>query len=45
MTTRVLAAGDHFVQNRLLIDALDREVPGQAEFGEITLPLFRPVDR
>jgi D-3-phosphoglycerate dehydrogenase len=38
LTTRVLAAGDHFVQNRLLIDALDREVPGQAEFGEITLP-------
>ncbi|SEG93669.1 D-3-phosphoglycerate dehydrogenase [Nonomuraea solani] len=38
MTTRVLAAGDHFVQNRLLIDALRREVPGEVDISELTLP-------
>ncbi|MER6947156.1 2-hydroxyacid dehydrogenase [Nonomuraea sp. NPDC000554] len=38
MTTRVLAAGDHFVQNRLFIDALRREVPGEVEIRELTLP-------
>ncbi|GAA3553137.1 2-hydroxyacid dehydrogenase [Nonomuraea rosea] len=38
MTTRVLAAGDHFVQNRLLIDALRREVPGEVDIRELTLP-------
>jgi D-3-phosphoglycerate dehydrogenase len=38
LTIRVLAAGDHFVQNRLLIDALRREVPGEVDFRELTLP-------
>ena len=38
MTTRVLAAGDHFVQNRLLVDALRREVPSAVETSELTLP-------
>ncbi|MFG1704711.1 2-hydroxyacid dehydrogenase [Nonomuraea sp. M3C6] len=38
MTIRVLAAGDHFVQNRLLIDALKREVPGEVDVSELTLP-------
>ncbi|MEV0144344.1 MULTISPECIES: 2-hydroxyacid dehydrogenase [unclassified Nonomuraea] len=38
MTIRVLAAGDHFVQNRLLIDALKREVPGDLDISELTLP-------
>ncbi|MGW4794590.1 2-hydroxyacid dehydrogenase [Nonomuraea sp. NPDC004297] len=38
MTIRVLAAGDHFVQNRLLIDALRRAVPGEVDFRELTLP-------
>jgi len=40
MTTRVLAAGDHFVLNRLLIDALRREIPYGAdpEITELTLP-------
>ncbi|WP_219466196.1 2-hydroxyacid dehydrogenase [Nonomuraea rhizosphaerae] len=38
MTVRVLAAGDHFVQNRLFIDALRRAVPGEVEISELTLP-------
>ncbi|KAB8193575.1 hydroxyacid dehydrogenase [Nonomuraea phyllanthi] len=38
MTIRVLAAGDHFVQNRLLVDALRREVPGEVDIRELTLP-------
>ncbi|WP_433516150.1 2-hydroxyacid dehydrogenase [Nonomuraea sp. CA-143628] len=38
MTIRVLAAGDHFVQNRLFIDALRRAVPGEVEISELTLP-------
>ncbi|MGY2744224.1 2-hydroxyacid dehydrogenase [Arthrobacter sp. UYCu723] len=38
MTTRILAAGDHFVLNRLLIDAVEREVPDGVEFTEMTLP-------
>ncbi|MEO3870581.1 2-hydroxyacid dehydrogenase [Nonomuraea sp. B12E4] len=38
MSIRVLAAGDHFVQNRLLIDALRREVPGEVDISELTLP-------
>ncbi|MDL4775835.1 2-hydroxyacid dehydrogenase [Actinomadura xylanilytica] len=39
MTVRVLTAGDHFVQNRLLIEALRREVPdGGLEIAELTLP-------
>jgi D-3-phosphoglycerate dehydrogenase len=37
MTTRVLAAGDHFVLNRLLIDALREQVAGDLEFAELTL--------
>lgn len=36
--TRVLAAGDHFVLNRLLIDAVRAEAPGDLEFTELTLP-------
>ncbi|NRQ32689.1 2-hydroxyacid dehydrogenase [Nonomuraea sp. NN258] len=35
---RVLAAGDHFVQNRLFADALRAEVPGELEVTELTLP-------
>jgi D-3-phosphoglycerate dehydrogenase / 2-oxoglutarate reductase len=35
---RVLAAGDHFVLNRLLIDALHREVPDGLDVTELTLP-------
>ncbi|MGR6915091.1 2-hydroxyacid dehydrogenase [[Actinomadura] parvosata] len=38
MTIRVLAAGDHFVQNRLLIDALRHAVPAELDFRELTLP-------
>ncbi|MBB6351474.1 2-hydroxyacid dehydrogenase [Nonomuraea muscovyensis] len=38
MTVRVLAAGDHFVQNRLLIDALRSEVGGELDVRELTLP-------
>ena len=37
MTTRVLAAGDHFVLNRLLIDAVREQVPGELDFTELTL--------
>jgi D-3-phosphoglycerate dehydrogenase / 2-oxoglutarate reductase len=36
--TRVLAAGDHFVLNRLLIDALHREVPDGLDVSELTVP-------
>lgn len=38
MTTRILAAGDQFVLNRLLIDAVEREVADGVEFTEMTLP-------
>lgn len=38
MTLRVLAAGDHFVLNRLLVAALRREVPAGLEVSELTLP-------
>ena len=39
MTTRVLAAGDHFVLNRLLIDALRRAgARCELETSELTLP-------
>lgn len=39
MSTRILAAGDHFVLNRLLIDAITREAPEQeTSFRELTLP-------
>ncbi|MEV0828263.1 2-hydroxyacid dehydrogenase [Nonomuraea rubra] len=38
MTIRVLAAGDHFVQNRLLIDAIRHAVPGEVDIRELTLP-------
>lgn len=38
MTIRVLAAGDHFVQNRLIVDALRRAVPGEVDIRELTLP-------
>ena len=38
MTTRVLAAGDLFVRNRLFIDALRAAAPGDLEFTELTLP-------
>ncbi|WP_294567768.1 2-hydroxyacid dehydrogenase [uncultured Arthrobacter sp.] len=38
MTIRILAAGDHFVQNSLLIDAIERQNPGAASFSELTLP-------
>lgn len=38
MTIRVLAAGDQFVLNRLLIDALRREVPAELEISELELP-------
>ncbi|WP_214411879.1 2-hydroxyacid dehydrogenase [Sphaerisporangium fuscum] len=38
MTIRILAAGDHFVQNRLFVDALRHEVPGDLDIRELTLP-------
>ncbi|MFI9560069.1 2-hydroxyacid dehydrogenase [Nonomuraea endophytica] len=38
MTVRVLAAGDHFVLNRLLVAAMRREVPSGLAVGELTLP-------
>lgn len=40
MTIRILAAGDHFVLNRLLIEAVRAELPDPAavEFAELTLP-------
>jgi D-3-phosphoglycerate dehydrogenase len=37
VTTRVLVAGDHFVLNRLLIDAARARAPGLLEFAELTL--------
>ena len=38
MTTRILCAGDHFVLNRLLVDALHDEVGRDLDIREITLP-------
>ncbi|GAA0922488.1 2-hydroxyacid dehydrogenase [Nonomuraea longicatena] len=38
MTVRVLAAGDHFVLNRLLVDALRGEIPDGLDVTELTLP-------
>lgn len=38
MTTSVLAAGDHFVLTRLLVDALHEEVPDGLQVSELTLP-------
>lgn len=38
MTTRVLAAGDHFVLNRILIDAVRAETSHDLSVTEITLP-------
>lgn len=38
MTIRILAAGDHFVRNSLFGDALRREVPGEVDISELTLP-------
>ncbi|MEU5882550.1 2-hydroxyacid dehydrogenase [Spirillospora sp. NPDC047279] len=39
MTVRILAAGDHFVLNRLLIEAIRAEAPGaDLSFAELTLP-------
>ncbi len=38
MTVRILAAGDHFVLNRLLVDALRDEVGDVSDIREITLP-------
>ncbi|MEV5571739.1 2-hydroxyacid dehydrogenase [Spirillospora sp. NPDC052269] len=38
MTTRVLAAGDHFVLNRLLVDAVRAETSADLAFSELTLP-------
>jgi D-3-phosphoglycerate dehydrogenase len=37
MTTRVLVAGDHFVLNRLLIEAVRARSPRELEFAELTL--------
>ncbi|MFC4007976.1 2-hydroxyacid dehydrogenase [Nonomuraea purpurea] len=46
MTIRVLAAGDHFVTNSLLIDALRHAVPGELDIRELTLPWpVRPFGR
>ena len=39
--TRVLAVGDHFVLNRLLIDALHREVPDGLDVTELTPAVAR----
>lgn len=38
MSVRLLAAGDHFVLNRLLVDAVRAEVPDGLEISELTLP-------
>ena len=38
VTVRVLAAGDHFVLNRLLIDALRKQVSTPLDIVELTLP-------
>jgi D-3-phosphoglycerate dehydrogenase len=37
MTIRVLVAGDHFVLNRLLIEAVRARAPRELEFAELTL--------
>lgn len=38
MTVPVLAAGDHFVLTRLLVDALRAEIPDGLTISELTLP-------
>ncbi|MGK5551599.1 2-hydroxyacid dehydrogenase [Actinomadura kijaniata] len=38
MPIRVLAAGDHFVLNRLLVEAVRAETSADLEFTELTLP-------
>lgn len=38
MSIRILAAGDHFILNRLLVAALRAEVPGELDLSELTLP-------
>ncbi|MGX6604970.1 2-hydroxyacid dehydrogenase [Micromonosporaceae bacterium Da 78-11] len=38
MTVRILAAGDHFVLNRLLVDELRRAADPDVEISELTLP-------
>ncbi|MFE9693787.1 2-hydroxyacid dehydrogenase [Micromonospora sp. NPDC005806] len=38
MSVRLLAAGDHFVLNRLLVDAVRAEVPDGLDISELTLP-------
>ncbi|MDX6744202.1 2-hydroxyacid dehydrogenase [Actinocorallia sp. A-T 12471] len=38
MTIRILTAGDHFVLNSLFLEALRREIPGDFETRELTLP-------
>jgi len=38
MTTRILAAGDHFVRSQLLAEAVAKEIDTPAEFSAITLP-------
>ncbi|MFG2058458.1 2-hydroxyacid dehydrogenase [Micromonospora sp. NPDC048930] len=38
MAVRLLAAGDHFVLNRLLVDALRAEAPDAVETTQLTLP-------
>ncbi|MFC4908239.1 2-hydroxyacid dehydrogenase [Actinomadura gamaensis] len=38
MSVRVLAAGDHFVLNRLLVEAVRAETSADLEFTELTLP-------
>lgn len=35
---KILAAGDHFVLNSLITEALRRDVAGPAEITELTLP-------
>ncbi|MGS2615485.1 2-hydroxyacid dehydrogenase [Micromonospora sp. LZ34] len=38
MSVRLLAAGDHFVLNRLLVDAVRAEVPDGLDIRQLTLP-------
>lgn len=38
MSVRILLAGDHFVLNRLLREALHDAVPGDLDISELTLP-------
>lgn len=38
MNMRILAAGDHFVTASLLVDAINRQIPGGVTFSELTLP-------